>query len=132
MIVVDASAVTLLFCDPRVEPRADRARALLSADPAWLVPEHWRTEVCSALRGLDLAGKLRDPTRSLRLLAELTVATMATSELLPRIWQLRHTLSAYDAGYVAAAEHAGLTLVTADARLARARVGECPITVIQP
>jgi predicted nucleic acid-binding protein len=37
---------------------------------------------------------------------------------LPRIWQLRHNLSAYDATYIALAERLGATLITRDARLA--------------
>ena len=97
MIVVDASATTLLFCDPRVEPRAEQARAILADDPAWLVPEHWRVEVCAALRGLDRGGKLGDAARAVRLLRELTVATVPTAELLDRMWQLRASLSTYDA-----------------------------------
>jgi predicted nucleic acid-binding protein len=130
VIVVDASAATLLFCDPRVEPRAQRARAILADDPAWLVPEHWRVEVCAALRGLDRGGKLGDAARAVRLLGELTVATVPTAELLDRMWQLRAALSTYDAAYVAAAEAAGLGLVTADARLARSQAPRCPIELI--
>ncbi len=38
--------------------------------------------------------------------------------LLPRIWQLRHNLSAYAAAYVALAENLGARLLTRDARLA--------------
>jgi predicted nucleic acid-binding protein len=40
--------------------------------------------------------------------------------LLPRIWQLRHNLSAYDAAYVALSEALGATFITRDARLAAA------------
>jgi predicted nucleic acid-binding protein len=38
--------------------------------------------------------------------------------LLPRIWELRHNLSAYDAAYVALAEALDAPLVTHDSRLA--------------
>lgn len=130
MIVVDASATALLFCDPETEPRAARARRVLHDDPAWLVPEHWRVEVCAALRGLDRGGKLHDGARAVRLLGELTVATVPTAELLGRMWELRAALSTYDAAYVAVAESAGLTLVTADGRLARASVAHCPIDLL--
>jgi len=130
VIVVDASATTLLFCDPRVEPRAQRARAILADDPAWLVPEHWRVEVCAALRGLDRGGKLADAARAVRVLGDLTVATVPAVELLDRMWALRASLSAYDAAYVAAAEAAGLALVTADARLARSQAPRCRIELI--
>ena len=40
-------------------------------------------------------------------------------ELVPRVWELRDTLTAYDAAYVALAEALEATLVTRDARLAR-------------
>jgi len=40
--------------------------------------------------------------------------------LLPRVWELRHNLTAYDAVYVALAEALGAPLVTRDARLAAA------------
>jgi predicted nucleic acid-binding protein len=38
----------------------------------------------------------------------------------PRIWQLRHNFSAYDAAYIVLAEKIGAALVTRDARLASA------------
>jgi predicted nucleic acid-binding protein len=51
-------------------------------------------------------------------------------DLLPRVWQLRATISAYDAAYVALAERRGLTLVTADARLARTTTAYCRVELI--
>jgi predicted nucleic acid-binding protein len=39
---------------------------------------------------------------------------------LPRIWQLRHNFTAYDAIYIALAERLNATLVTRDARLSTA------------
>ena len=40
--------------------------------------------------------------------------------LLPRVWQLRQNLTAYDAVYVALAEQLSASLVTKDGRLAAA------------
>jgi predicted nucleic acid-binding protein len=51
--------------------------------------------------------------------------------LLGRIWELRDNVTAYDATYVALAEALDCSLVTADARLARASGPLCPITVLR-
>lgn len=51
--------------------------------------------------------------------------------LLPRIWELRDNLTAYDATYVALAEALACELLPADARLARAPGPTCPVTVVR-
>lgn len=50
--------------------------------------------------------------------------------LLDRVWELRDTLSAYDASYVAVAEKLDCALVTADSRLSSTALQRCPITVV--
>ncbi len=50
--------------------------------------------------------------------------------LLPRVWELRHNLSASDASYVALAEALGCAVVTADVRLAGAPGPRCAITTV--
>ncbi|WP_425402618.1 type II toxin-antitoxin system VapC family toxin [Geodermatophilus telluris] len=50
--------------------------------------------------------------------------------MLDRVWQLRATVTPYDATYVALAEALGCALVTADGRLARASGLSCPVTVV--
>lgn len=45
------------------------------------------------------------------------------------MWELRANLSGYDAAYVAAAEHLGVALLTADHRLAAAPDLRCPVTL---
>ena len=44
-----------------------------------------------------------------------------------RVWELRDSLTVYDAWYVALAERLDRELITADRRLARARGPRCPI-----
>ncbi|GAA4629145.1 type II toxin-antitoxin system VapC family toxin [Cellulomonas oligotrophica] len=132
MIVVDASVMALVFADPDEDPRVLAAHRALRQDPAWAVPEHWRTEVLSALRGLWRGGKI-DATRADRAvaaLAQVTVAVTPTGPHLRRMWELRSNLSMYDAAYVAVAEAHAVTLVTADARIARAGVARCPVQVV--
>jgi predicted nucleic acid-binding protein len=51
--------------------------------------------------------------------------------LLPRVWELRDNLSAYDATYVALAEALGCPLLTGDARLAAATGPNCPTMVVR-
>jgi predicted nucleic acid-binding protein len=60
-----------------------------------------------------------------------TMRRFAIVGLLPRIWELRDNLTAYDAGYVALAEALESRLVTADARLAGAPGPRCAITVVR-
>jgi len=53
-------------------------------------------------------------------LLDLRITRYPHLPLLPRIWQLRHNLSAYDAAYVVLAEKLGARLLTRDGRLASA------------
>jgi predicted nucleic acid-binding protein len=51
--------------------------------------------------------------------------------LRPRMWALRHNLSAYDAAYVALAEMTGATaLLTTDTRLAHASGINCVVELL--
>lgn len=52
--------------------------------------------------------------------------------LWPRAWDLRTNLSAYDAIYLALAEQLDATLLTADARAARAPGLRCPVEMLTP
>jgi predicted nucleic acid-binding protein len=52
--------------------------------------------------------------------------------LLARCWELRDSLTVYDAAYVALAEAMHAALLTGDRRLARATGPQCPIEVFRP
>jgi len=49
---------------------------------------------------------------------------------LERIWELRHSLSPYDASYIALAEALDALLVTCDARMARAHGHNAKVEVL--
>lgn len=79
-------------------------------------------ETAHALRRLD-ALDLIDAWRAEAALEQhllMPLSRYPHELLLPRIWQLRHNLSAYDAAYVALAEALGTKVLTCDARLAAA------------
>lgn len=52
-------------------------------------------------------------------LAKLAIERHEHKSLVPRIWQLRDSLTAYDGAYVALAEALQSPLLTCDAKLAR-------------
>src|SRR5262249_14562106 len=127
MIVVDAAALTnaLVYADDR----GRKARTALGRDPEWAAPEHWKAEVFAAVRGLALGGKISTDQAAWAVgrIPRLAVDHVSLDPLLPRMWQLREGISGYDAAYVALAEARQLTLVTADARLARAATRYCRV-----
>lgn len=119
-MVLDASALVELL----LHTAAGRAVALRIADPAigLHVPHLADVEVAQALRRYAQDGELSAATAATALddLRALDLQRHAHEPFLERVWQLRHNLSAYDAVYVAMAELLDVTLLTCDARLARA------------
>ena len=108
---------------------ADQARALV-AQETWLhVPAILGAEVASALRALVQRGELTAEAAyvAARRTADLRAHRYPFEPFLERAWELRHTVTVYDAWYVALAEALGATLVTADERLARASGPRCPV-----
>ncbi len=127
MIVVDASVLAnaLVYADER----GHKARAILARDPEWAAPEHWKVEVFSVIRGLALGGKVSQEVgeRAVARIPRLGIDHVSLDELLPRMWQIRGAVSGYDAAYVALAESRSLTLITGDAKLAKAATSFCRI-----
>ena len=106
----------------------ERAR-LGMKDHRWFAPETLRVETFSSIRGRVLGGKIPAATglRAARQVATLGLEVVPTTLLIDRMWALRDNLSAYDAAYVAAAEHLGIPLLTADRKLASAPGLRCEI-----
>jgi len=65
-------------------------------------------------------------------LASMPLILYPHRPLMERIWALRHTLSAYDASYVALAELLPAPLITCDARLARSTGHAAVIELFAP
>jgi predicted nucleic acid-binding protein len=56
---------------------------------------------------------------------ELNLELFSFDPFADRVWELRHTITSYDAWYIAVAEVLGLPLATLDERLSRARGPTC-------
>ena len=131
MIVLDASTITSAIAVD--DPQGERARVRLSADLDQHAPGILDLEVTSAIRRLLRTGII-DEQRANRAVADLIdhpLERYPHVALLPRIWDLRHNVTPYDAAYVALAEALGAVLVTGDARLAEAPGTRCTIELLQ-
>ncbi len=125
MRVVDAGVIIALVAND-LDP--DRL-----GDEELAAPHLIDSEVTNALRRLVLRGDLTDEQGSVALegFIRFTLTRFPADWLRTRMWALRHTLSAYDATYVALAEMTGATtLLTTDARLATAPGVQCTVHVI--
>lgn len=119
MIVVDASAVVELLASEERDQQLER-RLLAESDLG--APHLLDVEVASALRGMASRGEIGDDRAADALLdaGDMRVELYPHSALLPRAWELRHSLTIYDAVYVALADALEAPLVTCDAGLAHA------------
>jgi predicted nucleic acid-binding protein len=129
VLIVDASSLYEVVADTA---RADEVRARLAVDADHAAPSVVDVEVVSAIRRHHLAGRL-DSTAAAQAVQDLRDwpgERFAHRPLLERVWQLRQSVRTWDAFYVALAEAMQATLVTSDARLARATGPRCTIEVL--
>ena len=120
MIVVDASALLeVLLRTPAAEAVE---RRLLASRQTLHAPHLLDVEVAQVIRRYALAGEI-DPARGGEALADLgdfPLRRYPHDFLLSRVWDLRNSLTSYDAVYVALAEALDAALLTRDHRLAAA------------
>jgi predicted nucleic acid-binding protein len=86
-------------------------------------------EVANTLRRLELSGQLTKVESSLAFddLLRLSITSWPIDALAERAWQLRPSVTFYDATYIALAELLDAPLVTLDRRLSRASGPRCSI-----
>jgi predicted nucleic acid-binding protein len=127
-VVVDASVVVAALVDsgPVGEWAIERLRGRPLCAPH-LLP----AEVADVMRRAEAAGELFADVASLAFadLLDLAVDLYPFDPLAARVWDLRPTINAYDAWYVALAEALDGPLVTLDDRLASAPGPECRFEV---
>jgi predicted nucleic acid-binding protein len=127
MIVLDASAAV----DWLLQTSAGQGieKRIYSRNETLHAPHLLDLEVTQVLRRLALQGviSVRRADEAVRDMLDLRIARYPHFVLVPRIWQLRHNFSAYDAAYIVLAEKLGAALVTRDARLASASGHAAPV-----
>ncbi|MDQ2839154.1 MAG: type II toxin-antitoxin system VapC family toxin [Actinomycetota bacterium] len=125
MIVVDASAAVAALLND------GQARSQLRSEQLH-APHLIDAEIAQAMRRLVAGGTMSAAQgwSALDTWRRIGIRRSPVVGLLPRIWRLRDTVTAYDASYVALAEVLGCPLLTADARLSRAPGVNCAVTVV--
>ena len=118
MIVADASAIIEVLL--RSESGLLIERRLLRSGETIHAPALIDVEVAQVLRRYVLRGDLVASWArgAIVLLGVFPIERYGHEPLLPRIWELRENLTAYDGAYVALAEGLRAPLLTCDERLA--------------
>lgn len=131
MIVVDASVLANIVADDG--SAGDLARRRLAAAREVSVPDLADVETVAVLRRRWLRGDL-DERRfrdAIDDLLALPIARFPVGALMPRAFELRDNVTAYDACYVALAEVLECLLLTADERLAGTPTLTCAVDVLR-
>ena len=120
MIVVDASAMLdwLLHTSAGIQLE----QRVYAQSESLHAPHLLDLELTQILRRLVRQGTISAERAEAALedLASARIARYPHYHLLPRIWQLRHNVTAYDAAYVALAERLDAIFVTRDRKLSGA------------
>jgi predicted nucleic acid-binding protein len=130
VIVLDASAAIEWLLQSPVGVKIDHrifapaeslhAPHLLDVEVAQVLRRYVRDKTITAQRGQE----------ALEDLGDLPLSRYPHDFLIPRIWELRATLTAYDAAYVALAELLDAPLLTCDGKIASAPGHDANIEVV--
>ena len=111
------------------EQIADR---LLDSQETITAPHLLDLEVLQVLRRYHLGGELDSVRAEMAIedFTDLLIVRYPHEPLIPRIWELRDNLTAYDAAYVALAEALDAPLLTRDTRLAESQTHTARVELI--
>lgn len=131
MLVLDASAALEIFLKTSLGVRG--AERVFAAEEKIHAPHLLDVEFVQVLRKLKHAGKLEAAICKTVLedFHRLPVTRYAHTDFLFRIWELRDSVSAYDAVYIALAESLDAPLFTCDAKLSRSHGHYAKIVLLQ-
>ena len=125
-LVLDSSAIVALLVD--AGPAGDWVASTVRK--GWLAaPELAMFETANVLRRQQLAGRLErvEATLAHQDLVSLPLQLWPYLPLADRAWELRESVTAYDAPYIALAELLGAAMITLDHKLQRASGPTCTI-----
>ena len=125
-LVLDSSAIVALLVD--AGPAGDWVASTVRK--GWLAaPELAMFETANVLRRQQLAGRLErvEATLAHQELLSLPLQLWPYLPLADRAWELRESVTAYDASYIALAELLGTAMITLDHKLQRASGPKCTI-----
>ena len=130
MIVPDASVVLELLL--RTQYSTEVESALFDSKESLHAPHLLDLEVLQVLRRYLANGDIKESRarEAVADLLDLPIIRYPHRLLVPRIWELRGNLTAYDGAYVALAELLEASLVTRDQRLANAPGSRARVRVI--
>jgi predicted nucleic acid-binding protein len=131
LIVIDASVLANVVGDDGSDGQRARQEFRNAGDVA--APDLVDVETVAVLRKRWLAGTVTDRRFAAAVddLGQLDLDRYPTLPFMPRAYQLRANVTAYDSAYVALAETLGCELLTADRRLASATGPRCTIRVLR-
>lgn len=127
-VVVDSSVLVTALLD--IGPQGAWAEAIL-ARGALHAPELIRAEATNTLRRLERAKLLSTAEANAAHddLMQLKLELFSFDPFAERVWELRHTVTSYDAWYVALAEALQLPLATLDRKLSKASGIACELMI---
>lgn len=123
-VVVDSSVIVAALID--TGPDGAWAEGVID-DQVLYAPELVRVGATNVLRRLERAQQITtaEANGAQEDLTQLEIELFPFEPFSDRIWELRHTVTSYDAWYVAVAEELGYPLATLDRRLARTVGPKC-------
>ena len=123
-VVVDASGLIAALVDTGA--KGDWAEGIIISGSLH-APELARAEAISILRRLERSNQISYAAANATQddLMQLSVETFAFDPFADRVWELRHTVTSYDAWYVALAEALKLPLAPLDSKLSKPLGQKC-------
>jgi predicted nucleic acid-binding protein len=130
MIVLDASALLEVLLATAAAERV--ARSIFARGQTLHAPHVIDLEVAQVLRRYRREGEISEvrAMEALRDLQDFPLTRYPHDLFLPRIWELKENLTAYDAAYIALAEVLPAPLVTRDGRIGRSRRHRAEVQVL--